>query len=145
MLRGVLEKDLRLTPRLAEIFFTCTTCGNCETHCPSGIETVKIFEIFRNDLQDNELGLPVHVALSKHALDNRNPYDEPEDQRFEFLRDVARENFDKFSELGYFVGCTSAYRTSEIARAFTRILVENDVDFTFLSDEYCCGSPLFRT
>jgi len=45
----------------------------------------------------------------------------------------------------YFVGCTSAYRLSEIAQATLKILRKAKVDFTILNDEICCGSVFFRT
>jgi len=61
LLRGILDGVLEITPRMSEIFFTCSTCGSCKAHCPVGIDTVGIFEVFRKDLQDQELGLPAHV------------------------------------------------------------------------------------
>lgn len=145
MMVGVLQKDLEMSPRMAEIFFTCTTCGNCEVHCPVGIETTTIFEAFRKDLQDRELGLPVHLALAKYTKDRRNPYNEPNEERLNWIPDLDKSHIDKPSKLAYFVGCTSSYRSTEISRAFYNLLVKSNIDFTILSDEYCCGSPLLRT
>jgi len=45
----------------------------------------------------------------------------------------------------YFVGCTSGYRRTEIARATLKILRKAKVDFTVMNDEMCCGSVFFRT
>ena len=43
------------------------------------------------------------------------------------------------------IGCTSSYRTTEIARATVSILRKLDVDYTYLGvDEGCCGSVLLR-
>jgi len=44
----------------------------------------------------------------------------------------------------YFVGCTTAYRRPEIARATLKILRKAMVDFTIMNDEICCGSVFFR-
>ncbi|NHI94641.1 MAG: (Fe-S)-binding protein [Candidatus Lokiarchaeota archaeon] len=145
ILAGILKGDLEISPRTAEIFFTCTTCGNCRTHCPVVLNTVKIFETFRQDLQDLELGDPVHIALGKYCIEKNNPYNEPHEKRLDWIPNKDKSHLDKPSNLGYFVGCTSSYRSTEISRAFYQILVENDIGFTILSDEYCCGSPLFRT
>ena len=145
ILSGILKGDLEITPRTAEIFFTCTTCGNCKTHCPVAIDTVKIFETFREDLQDKELGFPVHVSLGQYCNEKNNPYNEPHANRLDWIPNNDKSHVDKPSKLGYFVGCTSSYRTTEISRAFYQILTKNDIDFTLLGDEHCCGSPLFRT
>lgn len=48
--------------------------------------------------------------------------------------------------VAYFVGCTSAYRVTDLAKATVRILAKTGVKFTMLgTDEFCCGSPLIRT
>jgi len=145
ILQGVLDGDLEITPRMAEIFFTCTSCGNCSTHCPAGIDTVKIFETFRCDLQNMELGYPVHLALGNYTTKNNNPYNEPKEIRTNWIPDNYKSYIDKHSKLGYFVGCTSSYRLQEISRSFFNILIKSDIDFTILGDEVCCGSPLYRT
>ncbi|MBD3228224.1 MAG: hypothetical protein GF329_08540 [Candidatus Lokiarchaeota archaeon] len=145
ILQGIIEGILEITPRVAEIFFTCTTCNNCSTHCPSDINTVKIFESFREDLQDLEFGYPVHVALADYTTKQKNPYNEPNENRLDWIPNNEKTYIDKKSKLGYFVGCTSSYRSKEISKAFYSILDKSGVDFTILSDEYCCGSPLIRT
>ncbi len=145
ILSGVLDGDLDITPRMAEIFFTCTTCGNCKSHCPVLVKTTEIFEAFRQDLQDQELGLPVHISLGKYCAENNNPYNEPHKNRLNWLPNNDKSHINKPSKLLYFVGCTASYRSTEISKIFYNILTENQVDFTILEDEFCCGSPFFRT
>jgi heterodisulfide reductase subunit D len=144
LMRGVLEGTLELTPKLSEIFFTCSTCGSCKAHCPVDIPTVEIFETFRKDLVDKELGLPAHEMFGMSAMEKKNPYNEPHEKRTAWVP----ENF-KFSrpaKVAYFVGCTSSYRQQALAIATFKILQKLGIDFTILGpDEWCCGSPLFRT
>ena len=47
--------------------------------------------------------------------------------------------------VGYFVGCTSAYRNNELTTATSTILDKLGVKFIVFPDEECCGSVLFRT
>jgi heterodisulfide reductase subunit D len=47
-------------------------------------------------------------------------------------------------KLLYYVGCTTAYRRPEIARATLKILRKSGVNFKLLKDEICCGSVFFR-
>ncbi|NVM56330.1 MAG: (Fe-S)-binding protein [Candidatus Helarchaeota archaeon] len=143
LMRGVLEGTLEMTPRLAEIFFTCTTCGSCKAHCPVSIDTVGIFEIFRKDLMVRELSPAAHTMFGKYTTEKKNPYNEPHDQRTSWVPEDFE--FSKSAEIAYFAGCTSSYRQKDLALATFKILKKLGVDFTILSDEWCCGSPLFRT
>ncbi len=50
----------------------------------------------------------------------------------------------KGAKIGYFVGCTAAYRQKNIAGATVKLLQKVGLDVTVLTDEVCCGSPYFR-
>ncbi len=144
LMLGVLEGELGFTPKLAEIFFTCSTCGSCRVHCPVDIATTEIFEVFREDLVKNELALPQHILMGQKAITDKNPYGEAQEKRVEWLS----ESFEvgKSAPNAYFVGCTSSFRQKEIAQATYKILTRAGLDFTLLGpEEWCCGSPLFRT
>ena len=144
LMRGVLEGKLELTPKLSEVFFTCTTCGSCKAHCPVEINSTEIFETFRKDLVQRELALPSHTMYGQYAKEKKNPYNEPHEKRTEWLDEDFE--FSKPAEIAYFVGCTSSYRQQVLAKATYKILKKLDIDFTILGpDEWCCGSPLFRT
>ncbi len=144
LMRAILEGELEFTPKLAEIFFTCSTCGNCREHCPVDIATTDIFEAFRCDLADRELSLPQHILMGQKTLTEKNPYGEPQSTRVVWLEETSY--LQKEAPIAYFVGCTSSFRQVEIAKATFKILKALGVDFTLLgSDEWCCGSPLFRT
>jgi Fe-S oxidoreductase len=53
------------------------------------------------------------------------------------------EKTPKKAKVGYFLGCTPAYRNQNIAKTAMSILDKLDVDYTLI-DEVCCGSPLQR-
>lgn len=144
LLRGVLDGVLEMTPKMAEIFFTCSTCGSCKAHCPVELDTVEIFETFRNDLQKQELSMPQHTLFAQFAMEKKNPYNEPHEKRFDWVPEEFE--FGKKAEIAYFAGCTSSYRQQELAIATFKILKKLGIDFTMLGpEEWCCGSPLFRT
>lgn len=144
LMKAVLEGELEMTPRMAEIFFSCTTCGSCRVHCPVDIATTDIFEVFRCDLARRELSLPQHIIMGEKALKNKNPYGESQASRMNWVENAPE--IGKYSSIAYFVGCTSSFRQKEIALATYQILKQADVEFTILGpEEWCCGSPLFRT
>jgi len=144
LMRGILEGELEFTPKLAEIFFQCSTCGNCRVHCPVDIATTEIFEEFRCDLVNRELSLPQHILMGQKTIKEKNPYGESQQDRILWLKDLIE--LGREAPIAYFVGCTSSFRQKEIAQATYEILKKAGVDFTLLGpEEWCCGSPLFRT
>jgi len=59
---------------------------------------------------------------------------------------LQKGTFAENADIAYFVGCTSAYKVKNLAKATIRVLSKLGVKLTMLGDdEYCCGSPLLRT
>ena len=144
LMRGIIEGEIEFTPKLADIFFTCSTCGSCRVHCPVDLPTTEIFEIFRADLVKQELSLPQHILMEQKTLNEKNPYGEAQEKRNAWLEESFE--FGKSAPFAYFIGCTSSFRQKEIAQATFQILKKAGIDFTLLgAEEWCCGSPLFRT
>jgi Fe-S oxidoreductase len=94
-----------------------------------------------------ELGygpMPNQQQYINSVKKNNNPYNEPHEKRLDWLPDDI--SIDPNAQVLYFVGCTSSYRRKEMAIAAGRILNVAGVPFNILeNDEYCCGSPIFRT
>ncbi len=143
--RGLLDKSLELpTEKLLEIIYSCTTCGSCEEICfyNREIRPVKVFETLRELLVEQEIGpLPEHIAFINSVKNNHNPYKEKHSERLDWAENKGKS---KKSKILYFVGCTSSYRTKNIAKA-TKLLMEKlNIDISIAGEEWCCGSPLFR-
>lgn len=143
--RGLLDKSLKIpTEKLLEIIYSCTTCGSCQEICfyNREIRPVKVFETLRELLVEQEIGpLPEHIVFINSIKNKHNPYNEEHGKRRDWLGDKDKL---KESKLLYFVGCTSSYRTQNIAKATADILEKLNIDFAIAGDEWCCGSPLFR-
>jgi heterodisulfide reductase subunit D len=75
----------------------------------------------------------------------RNPYKEARSDRTKWAQEKYGDLIDKDVKIGYFVGCTGAYRQQHVADHTASILKKLGVDFTIISDEVCCGSPILRT
>lgn len=134
---GLLQKELPADPSVVENIYQCTTCKDCERRCPSSIEVVDVVERCRKDLVENGIMLPQHRRVVENILTYGNPYGEKKSV-VETLGLKPRN-----AEVGYFVGCTSAYRNRNIADATLSILKKLGEDFT-LVDESCCGSVMQR-
>jgi Fe-S oxidoreductase len=134
---GLLRKDIPADESVVEALYQCTTCKDCERRCPSKIKVVDVVEAARRDLVENGTMLPAHRKVVDNVLRYGNPYGEKSTVA-EVLGQKTKE-----AEIGYFVGCTSAYRNPNIARATISILNKLGEDYTLL-DEKCCGSVMQR-
>jgi heterodisulfide reductase subunit D len=145
MARAFLNGELPASKEFLEIAEACTTCGMCETQCPNYIETVHITEALRAAIIESGIEpLDKHkgfgVRVNKEEL--RNPYNEPREDRTKWFSGVVDN---KDAKIAYFVGCTAAYRQQGIATHTESILNKLGIEYTVLSDEVCCGSPILRT
>ena len=134
---GLLQKEVPADPSVLEYLYQCTTCKDCERRCPSKISVVDVVESARRDLVAAGHILPRHRALADKVAATGNPYGErrgvPETLGLEPRK----------AKVGYFVGCTAAYRDRALADATLSILRKVGEDFTVI-DENCCGSVLQR-
>jgi heterodisulfide reductase subunit D len=145
--RGVLEGDLKLDEdgeEIRDLLMPCIVCGNCQIQCENKIPTVDIIEALRADLV--EAGVPLlekHEFLGSKAVEMSNPYNEPHEKRTDWLPFAEYRNNN--AELGYFVGCTASYRQFKVSESTTHLMKKAGLNFSVITDEACCGSPLLRT
>jgi len=134
---GLLKGDIPADESVLEHLYQCTTCKDCERRCPSGIEVVDVVERARRDLVASGKMLPKHARVVASVEAHGNPYGEA--KRVQAALGLKTGG----GELGYFVGCTAAYRNPSIAKATASILSKLGQDFSIV-DEVCCGSVLQR-
>jgi len=150
--RAVLEGRVDIKDSaLVDILFACPTCGSCQQQCTLEEPQVgyrhrimSLIEALRADCVKAGSGLPgKQKAFGVHVGKEHNPYMELHKDRFSwFPTDVK---WPEKAETAYYVGCTSAYRQKELAKATVEVFQKANVDFTIMKNEWCCGSPLLRT
>ena len=140
--------------KTAELFYACSLCGACDFQCSLNLtnsespddldfKPSKIFEKIREELVELGIGpMPSHKKFAESINENYNPYLEKHSDRVRWAEGQLK-NPSK-TDVIYFVGCTTAYRQPEIAKATTEIFDQAGVKYR-LFDEWCCGSPLLRT
>jgi len=148
LLRGLLRGEIKLTDSLVKRFYHCTLCGACQVQCQIAEihnNALEWLESFRELAVEKGFGpMPRQKAFGEHITKEHNPYMESHAHRLDWLP-VPKKKLPKKADTVFFVGCTSSYRQTNIAKATFEILKKLGQNFTVLEDEWCCGSPPQRT
>ncbi|MFB0561000.1 MAG: (Fe-S)-binding protein [Candidatus Lokiarchaeia archaeon] len=136
ILRNVVKGWIELTPAVAERIFSCTTCQICNDQCDAEVRPFDILKIARKEFTGQGLGpLSAGKKMDKRIVEYKNPYREPQEERFNWLEVEVPKTADT---LLYF-GCVTAYRFGETGKAIVELLKKAGYDFTITPDEGCCG------
>jgi Fe-S oxidoreductase len=142
----LLEGELKWEENVARHIYTCITCGACDINCKSvrDMEVLDTILALRAKCVEEGWGpMPPHKEQANLVVSHHNIYGRPHDRRFSWLSGGVHLS-DKTS-VAYFTGCTTAYLHPGIARDTVKILNAGGLDFKIIPEEYCCGSPLWRT
>ena len=138
---------LNWTRDIAEIFYKCSVCMACIQQCQ--IPEIHSFAgewLIAMREEAVKLGhgpMLEQNRYTEHTMREKNPYMEKHEDRLKWLPSHIKQSPD--AKLAYFVGCTSSYREKNVAIATAEILNALNVDFKILTDEGCCGSPVYMT
>jgi len=134
LLKEVMDGKIPLNDELIETLFQCTTCANCETNCPSGVNVPEIIKQVRKDMVHIGSCHPAFKGMNELLQRHSNIYAEDEPADFGKERNRNAENV-------YFIGCVGAYREDESTHATLSLLDRLKVDYTLI-DEVCCSGVL---
>jgi Fe-S oxidoreductase len=134
ILKEVMDGTIDLGDELVETLFQCTTCANCATNCPSGVDVPEIIKIVRKDMVKLGSCHPAFTGMDKILSKHTNIYAEDEPKDFERERN-------KQAEYVYFIGCVGSYREDDATTGALDLLDRLKVDYTLI-DEVCCSGVL---
>ena len=119
----------------------CAACGLCLTWCETELDASDVMLAARADIVKQGLAPEAALAVNRSILDHGNPHNEARSERFaQLAQEIA--DFPDTAEVLYFLGCDTAYRQPQIARATIKVLEAAGVNFTVLKEsELCCGEP----
>ena len=144
--RALLDNEIQYSDRLEHIIFACPLCGGCQAQCEevNVINPLDVLQKLRIKYIKAKGPITAHAKFSESIKELHNPYNEPHENRLDWLPKNITINGD--AKIAYFVGCTSSYRREEIAKATVNVLNSLGIEFNVLyPNEWCCGSPLFMT
>jgi Fe-S oxidoreductase len=126
----------------------CTTCGNCPSRCPRGVEQIEVVRSIRRIASNYGVfpGAAKAILTAAASLANDgNPLGEARAERGAWAKELGVKPFTEGMEILYFVGCYGSYdpRNRKVAAATARILERAGVDFGILgASESCCGESI---
>jgi len=130
-----------------EDMWLCTTCGNCPSHCPRGVDQIEVGVSLRRIATQYGVfsgGAAIGAVGGSLAIEG-NPLSGERDKRSDWAKDLAIKPFAEGMEILYFVGCYYSYdpRMKKVAVATANILNKAGVDFGILgARESCCGESI---
>jgi len=140
-----------LTEIDGEDIWRCTTCGNCVSQCPRGVDQIQLGVSIRRVATEYEV-FPASVRSARSArasiISEGNPLQGERGKRADWARDLPVKTFAEGMEVLYFVGCYLSYdpRMKKVAVATADILNRAGVDFGILgASESCCGESIRKT
>lgn len=129
-----------------EALWMCTTCAQCEAHCPREVNVSSIIVGLRSlawEQRQTPAGLP---SLLWSIFWNNNPWSQPPSRRSLWAAGLNLPEFDPgLHEILLYIGCTSSYdgRAQKVARSVVQLLSLAGVAFGVLGDdEPCCGEAV---
>jgi Fe-S oxidoreductase len=129
-----------------ENLWLCTTCAQCQSTCPRGVDIADIFRDLRTLAWDQHRAAKGLPSVLWSVYWNDNPWSQPPSHRQDWAKNLDIPYFDpEQHEILIYVGCTSSYdrRAQRIAMALVRLLRWAGVSFGYLgNDEPCCGEAV---
>ncbi len=134
----LLTGRLKPSKELAERFYPCTTCLNCNAVCPAGVKVSDIVQAARVRLVEAGYLPSVHRTLMQSIEEKGNPFGEATGKR----ADIYPTGF-KFKEKAstlLFFGCVASYQDINLIPSTLKIMNQANIDYTTLgNEESCCG------
>jgi len=146
--KAIFEKRLKPSVKTALRFFTCTSCGVCDSDCSAamGLRPLQVIEEVKRVLVEEGV-VPSKVRdFLENVQRYGNPYGEGRHKRRAWAEGLGVREYRRGDELLYYVGCVASHdpRGRAIARAMASTLSKAGASFGVLSDESCCGGEVLR-
>ena len=107
LIYGLLSGEIQWTPSVANVIYSCSTCGNC----------------MEKTLRERTMNPNMY-----------NPYGEVNSNNKDLKKQFKLNDN---AEWVYFIGCTSNYRQKDLRDATLRFLKKAGIDFTLIDEHCC--------
>lgn len=124
---------------VASRFYACTTCLNCRSTCPAGIQVAEIVEAARRRLVEEGFLPQGFLPMLRSMGEMGNPFGEEPQKRTETYPSWYVEPKGPVDAL-LFLGCVPSYQDTRIVPSVMKLMDRVAVRYATLgSKEHCCG------
>ena len=141
LLHQELTGTREIDERGVEVLYQCLECSHCLIWCKPEIDIAALVENKRLELVRTNRQPAGISRLANLVKETHNPFGENHTKR----NDWIKTGDSKGPKILYFTGCTAAYREKTSAQDTVSLLEQLGYSVKITPDEWCCGSPLFRT
>ncbi|MDH5460828.1 MAG: (Fe-S)-binding protein [Candidatus Bathyarchaeota archaeon] len=147
LIKGLNDGNLTLSKKLIDVIYTCSTCGLCFAQCTTlDLNVHEAIVATRHQIAEKGLIPQIFNQAAKNISETGDPSGMPPKRRLTWLNQSPNLRRPKTAEVLYWVGCTTATRSPNVAKAAANILNHAQVNFTTLGEkEGCCGYVLLKT
>lgn len=130
---------IRPSEDLAGRFYACTTCLNCRSICPAGIQVAEIVEAVRRRLVEEGF-LPQQFLPMLQSMEQvGNPFGEDPQKRTETYPSDYVEPRGPVDAL-LFLGCVPSYQDTRIVPSVMKLMDSSGISYAAMGNkEHCCG------
>jgi glycolate oxidase len=146
LMRGLAEGYLQPSKKLADIIYTCSTCGHCFGECLTNLEIDKAIKATRHQLTQKGYTPEVFIQTAKNIAETGDPSGMPTSRRLQWTKTLQKQDYSPKADVLYWVGCMVATRTPNTAKATAGILTKANINYTMLGEkEGCCNYVLLAS
>jgi heterodisulfide reductase subunit D len=137
--RGVAYGHIAPDESVKKVFYSCTTCGICDTICPRPlVDTVRAMRE-QIKMEYPSLYPEAMSEREKNIARKHNFFGGNEEARSRWSEGLGLKSA---GDTLYFAGCYASYRQPKTAQTVARLLQSAGLDIAILgNEEWCCGQP----
>jgi len=148
LLKAWLDGEISASQHLGEIFYSCTSCGNCKENCVMEFrdDLLNIFTAARGELVADGRIPPQARDYFKNLHTYGNPYKKARNTRASWAKGLDVPEYDGQEWLLY-IGCVGSFdeRGQKMAHSLANLLLSWDVSFGILGEEETCDGNEAQT
>jgi len=133
---------IEASEELAASFYQCTTCLNCKSTCPAGVEVAEIVGAARQRLVEAGYLPEVFAPMVESLREEGNPFGELADKRTETYPSGYQERTEVPEDVDVllYLGCTGSYQDLYIVPSMMEMMDKLGAKYAILGEEEnCCG------
>jgi Fe-S oxidoreductase len=146
LVTGDFEAEIADNMIPSKVLWQCTTCGACESLCPTGDEHLrKIIGLRRYRVAESDF--PAEAGNIFRGMEkNYNPWNYGTHQRQELISALEIPTYEPGTDYLFFMGCFAGYDQGyrPAVESLVKLLRAADVNYGVLETELCCGDPVRR-